>query len=83
MLQYQNQCPGYFLHVGPELRREFWKAGDTVEMNIPAGTSRRQTGKKTKEETESAGMQEGAGEREAGEGESSAQDLLIASSRDS
>lgn len=73
MLPYQNQCPGYFLHVGPELRREFWKAGDTVEMNIPAGMSRRQTGKKAKEETGLAGMQEGADERETGKGESSAQ----------
>lgn len=45
---YQNQCPEYFLHVGPELGREFWMAGDTAGMNNPAGTSRRQRGKRTK-----------------------------------
>lgn len=46
-------------------------------MNIPAGTSRRQTGKKTKEERELAGTQEGADERETGKGESSAQHSKI------
>lgn len=45
---YQNQCPEYFLHVGPELGHEFWMAGDTAGMNNPAGRSRRQRGKRTK-----------------------------------
>lgn len=49
---YQSRCPGCCLHAGPGPEREFWMAGDTAELNSPAGerTEDGQEGNRKREE---------------------------------
>lgn len=56
---YQSRCPGCCLHAGPGPEREFWTAGDTAELNSPAG-------ERTEDGQEGNRKQEGRVNREEG-----------------